>query len=63
MGSVLSAVLAVAARLDRDYIREKTLEGQQAAAAHGYHGGWPKVIDEDDQPPAPSVDVGGDVKR
>jgi len=27
--------LAVAAQLDRDYIREKTLEGQQAAAARG----------------------------
>jgi DNA invertase Pin-like site-specific DNA recombinase len=35
-------------QLDRDYIREKTLEGQQAAAAHGNHGGRPEVIDEDD---------------
>jgi hypothetical protein len=34
--------------LDPDYIREKTLEGQQAAAARGNHGGRPKVIDEDD---------------
>jgi DNA invertase Pin-like site-specific DNA recombinase len=48
MGSMLFAVLAVAAQLDRDYIREKTLEGQQAAAARGNHGGRPKVIDEDD---------------
>jgi DNA invertase Pin-like site-specific DNA recombinase len=48
MGSMLFAVLAVAAQLDRDYIRDKTLEGQQAAAARGNHGGWPKVIDEDD---------------
>jgi DNA invertase Pin-like site-specific DNA recombinase len=31
MGSMLFAVLAVAAQLDRDYIREKTLEGQLAA--------------------------------
>ncbi|ASU84063.1 resolvase [Nocardiopsis gilva YIM 90087] len=38
-GSMLFAVLAVAAQLDRDYIRDKPLEGQQAAAA--------KVIDED----------------
>ena len=30
MGSMLFAVLAVAAQLDRDYIREKTLEGQAA---------------------------------
>ncbi|WP_210435234.1 hypothetical protein [Saccharopolyspora sp. ASAGF58] len=47
MGSMLFAVLAVAAQLDRDYIREETLEGQQAAA-RGNHGGRPKVIDEDD---------------
>ncbi|MGV9838048.1 recombinase family protein [Nocardia niigatensis] len=47
MGSMLFAVLAVAAQLDCDYIREKTLEGQQAAAARGNHGGRPKVIDAD----------------
>jgi DNA invertase Pin-like site-specific DNA recombinase len=47
MGSMLFAVLAVAAQLDRDYIREKTLEGQKAAAAHGNHGGRPRVIDDD----------------
>ena len=41
-----SPVLAVAAQLDRDYIREKTLEGQ-AAAAKGNHGGRPMVIDDD----------------
>src|SRR6266496_961462 len=48
MGSMLFAVCAVAAQLDRDYIREKTLEGQRAAAARGNHGGRPKVLDEDD---------------
>jgi DNA invertase Pin-like site-specific DNA recombinase len=47
MGAMLFAVLAVAAQLDRNYIREKTLEGQQAAAAKGNHGGRPKVIDDD----------------
>nr|WP_223168126.1 recombinase family protein [Nonomuraea sp. SYSU D8015] len=47
MGSMLFAVLAVAAQLDRNYIREKTLEGQMAAAAKGNHGGRPKVIDAD----------------
>ena len=47
MGSMLFAVCAVAAQLDRDYIREKTLEGQRAAAAQGRHGGRPAVIDED----------------
>jgi DNA invertase Pin-like site-specific DNA recombinase len=46
MGAMLFAVLAVA-QLDREYIREKTLEGQQAAAAKGNHGGRPKVIDDD----------------
>jgi DNA invertase Pin-like site-specific DNA recombinase len=47
VGSMLFAVLANAAQLDRNYIREKTLEGQQAAAAKGNHGGRPKVIDND----------------
>ncbi|MEV3926985.1 recombinase family protein [Actinomadura coerulea] len=47
LGAMLFAVLAVSAQLDRDYIRDKTLEGQQAAAARGNHGGRPKVIDDD----------------
>lgn len=47
MGAMLFAVLAVGAELDRNYIREKTLEGQQAAAAKGNHGGRPKVIADD----------------
>ena len=47
MGAMLFAVLAVAAQLDREYIREKILEGQQAAAAKGNHGGRPEVIDDD----------------
>jgi DNA invertase Pin-like site-specific DNA recombinase len=42
MGSMLFAVCAVAAQLDRNYIREKTLEGQQVAASKGNHGGRPK---------------------
>ncbi|MFC3453364.1 recombinase family protein [Amycolatopsis speibonae] len=46
-GSMLFAVLANSAQLDRNYIREKTLEGQAAAAAKGHHGGRPKVIDDD----------------
>ena len=46
VGSMLFAVLGVSAQLDRDYIREKTLEGQQAAA-RGRHGGRPPVIDPD----------------
>lgn len=47
MGSMLFAVCAVAAQLDREYIREKTLEGQRSAAAQGRHGGRPPVIDAD----------------
>ncbi|MEV8371320.1 recombinase family protein [Kribbella sp. NPDC056861] len=47
MGAMLFAVCAVAAQLDRNYIREKTLEGQQLAASQGNHGGRPKVIDDD----------------
>ncbi|MFG1645707.1 recombinase family protein [Amycolatopsis sp. NPDC049252] len=46
-GSTLFAVLAAAAGLDRDYVREKTREGQQAATAKGHRSGRPKVFDED----------------
>lgn len=42
---MLFAVCAAAARLDRDYIRDRTLEGQ--AAARGNHGGRPRIIDHD----------------
>jgi DNA invertase Pin-like site-specific DNA recombinase len=44
---MLFMVASMAAEIARDYIREKTLEGQQAAAAKGNHGGRPKVIDPD----------------
>jgi DNA invertase Pin-like site-specific DNA recombinase len=47
MGAMFFAVLAVAGQIERDYIREKTLEGQVIAAAKGDHGGRPKVIDDD----------------
>ncbi|MFF3617479.1 recombinase family protein [Streptomyces sp. NPDC002580] len=47
MGAMFFAVLAAAAQIERNYIREKTLEGQHAAAAKGNHGGRPKVIDDD----------------
>jgi DNA invertase Pin-like site-specific DNA recombinase len=39
MGAMFFAVLAVAGQFERDYIREKTLEGQVIAAAKGNHGG------------------------
>lgn len=38
MGSMLFAILAVGVQLDRNYIREKTLEGHQSAAAKGTSG-------------------------
>ncbi|MFE9222608.1 recombinase family protein [Streptomyces lavendulae] len=47
MGAMFFAVLAVGAQLDRNYIREKTLEGQVIAASNGNHGGRPKAIDDD----------------
>lgn len=47
MGAMFFAVLAVAGQIERNYIREKTLEGQVTAAAKGNHGGRPKVIDDD----------------
>ena len=47
MGAMYFAVLAVAGQIERNYIREKTLEGQVMAAAKGNHGGRPKVIDDD----------------
>ena len=45
-GSVLFAVLAAAAGLDRNHRREKSIEGQRAAAAGGRHGGRPRVFDQ-----------------
>lgn len=48
-GAMLFTVLAVAAQLDRDEIREKTLEGQQAAAARGHHS--QRYIDRYTNPP------------
>ncbi|MFG2650219.1 recombinase family protein [Streptomyces sp. NPDC048436] len=47
MGAMFFAVLAVAGQIERNYIREKTLEGQVIAASKGNHGGRPKVIDDD----------------
>jgi GNAT superfamily N-acetyltransferase len=47
MGAMFFAVLAVVGQIERNYIREKTLEGQVSAAKKGNHGGRPKVIDDD----------------
>jgi DNA invertase Pin-like site-specific DNA recombinase len=45
-GSLLFGVLAAAAGLDRNHRREKSIEGQRAAAAGGRRGGRPRVFDE-----------------
>lgn len=47
MGAMFFAVLAAAGQIERNYIREKTLEGQVIAASKGNHGGRSKVIDDD----------------
>ncbi|MFD9864965.1 recombinase family protein [Streptomyces alboflavus] len=46
-GAIVFAVLAVGAEVEREGIREKTLEGLDAAARLGNHGGRPTVITED----------------
>lgn len=47
MGAMFFAILAVTGQIERNYIREKTLEGQVLAVSKGNHGGRPKVIDDD----------------
>jgi len=47
MGAMFFAILAVTGQTERNYIREKALEGQTLAASKGNHGGRPKVIDDD----------------
>ncbi|MGW5676275.1 recombinase family protein [Streptomyces sp. NPDC003860] len=46
-GAIVFAVLAVSAEVEREGIREKTLEGLEAAARKGNHGGRPSVMDAD----------------
>ncbi|WP_409472132.1 recombinase family protein [Streptomyces sp. HC307] len=46
-GAIVFAVLAVAAEVEREGIREKTLEGLDTAARQGRHGGRPSVVDDD----------------
>ncbi|MFJ4684885.1 recombinase family protein [Streptomyces sp. NPDC088789] len=46
-GAIVFAVLAVAAEVEREGIREKTLEGLDTAARKGNHGGRPSVMDDD----------------
>ncbi|WP_424534314.1 recombinase family protein [Sphaerisporangium viridialbum] len=46
-GAALFAFFASMAESEREYIREKSLEGQASARERGRHGGRPKVVDDD----------------
>ncbi|WP_338054083.1 recombinase family protein [Streptomyces spiramenti] len=46
-GAIVFAVLAVSAEGEREGLREKTLEGLDAAARKGNYGGGPFVMDDD----------------
>ncbi|MFB4196806.1 recombinase family protein [Streptomyces carpaticus] len=46
-GAIVFAVLAVTAEVEREGIREKTLEGLDTADSNGSHGGRPTVMDDD----------------
>ncbi|MFB4269658.1 hypothetical protein [Nonomuraea sp. GTA35] len=46
-GAALFAFFAEMAESEREYIREKSLEGQASARERGRHGGRPKVLDDD----------------
>jgi DNA invertase Pin-like site-specific DNA recombinase len=46
-GSLLFSVLAAATGLDRSHRREKSIEGQLAAAAQGRRGGRPRVFGQE----------------
>jgi DNA invertase Pin-like site-specific DNA recombinase len=44
---MLFMVAAMAAEMERDLIRERTLDGLRAAHAQGRHGGRPRTVDDD----------------
>jgi DNA invertase Pin-like site-specific DNA recombinase len=46
-GAALFAFFGGMAESEREYIREKSLEGQASARERGRHGGRPKVFDDD----------------
>ncbi|CAL9337931.1 hypothetical protein SUDANB58_00205 [Streptomyces sp. enrichment culture] len=46
-GAALFAFFAGMAESEREYIREKSLEGRASARERGRHGGRPKVVDDD----------------
>lgn len=46
-GAALFAFFAGMSESEREYTREKSLEGQASARERGRHGGRPKVVDDD----------------
>ncbi|GGP75038.1 recombinase family protein [Streptomyces melanogenes] len=46
-GAIVFAVLAVGAEVEREGIREKTMEGLETAERNGRHGGRPTVMSQD----------------
>ncbi|MFD9789585.1 recombinase family protein [Streptomyces sp. NPDC059070] len=59
-GAIVFAVLAVAAEVEREGIREKTMEGLETAASNGRHGGRPTVMDPDKLAAARARHAGGE---
>jgi DNA invertase Pin-like site-specific DNA recombinase len=47
--NIVFAIAAAMAESERDYIRDKTLEGQESARKNGRRGGRPAVADQDMQ--------------
>ncbi|MGW7268287.1 recombinase family protein [Streptomyces sp. NPDC054842] len=45
--AIVFAIAAAMAESERDYIRDRTLEGQESARKVGRHGGRPSVTDDD----------------
>lgn len=45
--TIMFAIAAAMAESERDYIRDRTLEGQESARKAGRHGGRPSVTDDD----------------
>ncbi|AGP61527.1 hypothetical protein M271_50860 [Streptomyces rapamycinicus NRRL 5491] len=58
-GTALFAFFAGMAESEREYIREKSLEGQASARDRGRHGGRPKVFDDDMAHYARTLRAGG----
>jgi DNA invertase Pin-like site-specific DNA recombinase len=58
-GAALFAFFAGMAESEREYIREKSLEGQASARERGRHGGRPRVLDDNMADYARALRAGG----